>query len=83
MIIGRSTHRSVLCCAGAAMAAALVGGAWSGAVAEEGAPPLLLKGHEADLAGAVFSPDGSKVVTASYDGIARIWDVGAAGAGRH
>ena len=38
------------------------------------APALILKGHTADLAGAEFSPDGTKVVTASSDKTARIWD---------
>ena len=35
-------------------------------------PSVVLKGHEADLAGAEFSPDGSKVVIASSDHTARI-----------
>src|SRR5262245_39437090 len=37
-------------------------------------PAVALQGHTADLAGASFSPDGSKVVTASSDKTARIWD---------
>ena len=32
-------------------------------------------GHTADLCSASFSPDGSRIVTASLDGSARLWDV--------
>jgi WD40 repeat protein/CHAT domain-containing protein len=32
-------------------------------------------GHEADLTNAVFSPDGSKILTASEDQTARLWDL--------
>ena len=40
-----------------------------------GPPPTVeLKGHTADLASADFSPDGAKVITASSDHSARIWD---------
>ena len=35
---------------------------------------LTLRGHEDTVWGAVFSPDGTRVVTASADGTARIWD---------
>jgi WD40 repeat protein len=31
--------------------------------------------HQAEVASAVFSPDGSRLVTASTDNIAWIWDV--------
>ena len=34
-----------------------------------------LRGHEQRLTSAAFSPDGARVVTASYDKTARIWDV--------
>ncbi len=32
-------------------------------------------GHQADLTSAVFSPDGSKILTASEDETARLWDL--------
>ena len=34
-----------------------------------------LRGHGLGVSSAVFSPDGTKVVTASHDRTARIWDV--------
>lgn len=33
-----------------------------------------LEGHGAEVTGAAFSPDGTRVVTSSLDGTARIWD---------
>jgi WD40 repeat protein len=35
----------------------------------------ILNGHESDVTSAHFSPDGSQVLTASYDKTARLWDV--------
>jgi WD40 repeat protein len=35
---------------------------------------LVLRGHTDDVESAVFSPDGKRIVTASLDGTARIWD---------
>jgi hypothetical protein len=35
---------------------------------------LRLKGHEAAVNSAAFSPDGTRVVTASWDHTARVWD---------
>ena len=35
---------------------------------------LILSGHESDVTSAAFSPDGSRIVTASADETARIWD---------
>jgi WD40 repeat protein len=35
---------------------------------------LIFYGHTAEISGASFSPDGSRVVTASADRTARIWD---------
>ena len=37
-------------------------------------PFVELVGHTNTLPSAIFSPDGKKVVTASWDGTARIWD---------
>jgi WD40 repeat protein len=34
-----------------------------------------LEGHTGEVVDAEFSPDGSRVVTASWDGTAKIWDV--------
>ncbi len=34
-----------------------------------------LVGHEDDIASVAFSPDGAQLLTASYDGTARVWDV--------
>ena len=42
--------------------------------AKTGASLLTLKGHTNWVLAASFSPDGSRVVTASYDGTARMWD---------
>ena len=36
--------------------------------------PTILKGHEKGVWGAVFSPDGNQVITASQDETARIWN---------
>ncbi|MFM8893405.1 MAG: WD40 repeat domain-containing protein [Planctomycetia bacterium] len=38
------------------------------------AEPVVLRGHEADVFMARFTPDGTGVVTASADGTARLWD---------
>ena len=35
---------------------------------------LTLKGHQAGVTGAVFSPDGKRLITASSDGAIKIWD---------
>ncbi len=37
-------------------------------------PDAVLAGHTDQVWHAVFSPDGSRIVTASYDGTARLWD---------
>jgi WD40 repeat protein len=34
-----------------------------------------LKGHDDAVWSAAFSPDGKRIVTASWDGTARVWDV--------
>jgi WD40 repeat protein len=43
---------------------------WDAASGQELA---VLRGHEAGVGSAAFSPDGAKVVTASADRTARIW----------
>ena len=35
---------------------------------------MVLSGHDNFVASAAFSPDGSRIVSASFDGTARIWD---------
>jgi WD40 repeat protein/tRNA A-37 threonylcarbamoyl transferase component Bud32 len=35
---------------------------------------MVLSGHAAEVHSAAFSPDGRRLITASYDGTARIWD---------
>jgi WD40 repeat protein len=35
---------------------------------------LRLRGHQARVVTAAFSPDGKKILTASWDGTARLWD---------
>ena len=37
-------------------------------------PFVELKGYTGTLSSAIFSPDGKKVLTSSWDGTARIWD---------
>jgi WD40 repeat protein len=35
---------------------------------------LTLRGHTSNVTSAAYSPDGSRIVTASYDGTAKIWN---------
>ena len=35
---------------------------------------MVLKAHDQSVSSAAFSPDGTRVVTASWDNTARIWD---------
>ncbi|PSM30747.1 WD40 repeat domain-containing protein, partial [Haliangium sp. UPWRP_2] len=42
--------------------------------AKSGSPLATLKGHTNWVLAASFSPDGTRVVTASDDGTARLWD---------
>ena len=35
----------------------------------------ILRGHDGAVSSAAFSPDGSRIVTASCDNTGRIWDV--------
>jgi WD40 repeat protein len=39
-----------------------------------GAPIAVLEGNQGPVTAAVFSPDGARIVTASWDNTARIWD---------
>jgi WD40 repeat protein len=36
--------------------------------------PLILKGHTDSVISAVFAPDSGRILTASYDKTARLWD---------
>ena len=36
---------------------------------------MVLRGHRGNVNSAAFSPDGARIVTASSDNTARIWDV--------
>jgi WD40 repeat protein len=36
---------------------------------------VILEGHKSYVISANFSPDGQKIITASYDGTARLWDI--------
>jgi WD40 repeat protein len=38
-------------------------------------PPRSLKGHTGFISGAMLSPDGTRIISTSTDGTARLWDV--------
>ena len=38
------------------------------------APALVLDAHDSNVTSAVFSPDGSKILSSSFDGTAKVWD---------
>ena len=38
-------------------------------------PPIALRGHGNNVCACEFSPDGSKLLTSSYDGSATLWDL--------
>jgi len=42
--------------------------------AKTGAELLTLKGHTNDVRSVCFSPDGSRIVTGSFDKTAKVWD---------
>ncbi len=44
--------------------------------AETGKPKSVLRGHTNQPTGYVFSPDGSRVATSSFDQTVRVWDAG-------
>src|SRR5262249_756775 len=46
-------------------------GVWE---ADTGKEVVLLKGHQGPVSSVAFSPDGKRIVTASFDRTARIWD---------
>jgi WD40 repeat protein len=51
-------------------------------LANESPLKLTLEGHEGRLTAASFSPDGKRVVTSSWDGSARVWDLDGSGSVR-
>jgi WD40 repeat protein len=40
----------------------------------DGKPLVTLQGHTGPVTGAVFAPDGGRILTASEDTTARLWD---------
>jgi Tol biopolymer transport system component len=60
---------------------AIAPGVWQAWAAPPGEPTLgayaELQGHGGGVSDAAFSPDGQRVVTASFDSTARVWRVGA------
>jgi len=48
---------------------------WDAVTAKEIA---VLRGHDDRVSSAAFSPDGTRIVTASYDNTARVWDAATA-----
>ncbi len=51
---------------------------WDLALADPGAPPLILRGHAADIRGLAFSSDGRWLVTGDSSSVLRLWDLAAA-----
>jgi WD40 repeat protein len=41
--------------------------------------PLVLRGHESIVISAVFSPDGMRIVSTSFDGTVRVWNADGSG----
>lgn len=46
----------------------------NGALQSVGAPKAVLIGHKDGVVDAAYSPDGRRIVTASHDDTARVWD---------
>jgi tricorn protease-like protein len=59
--------------AGGAPVTGLMAGVPFGCVSVR-ATPLVLRGHEGGVTSAAFSPDGERIITASYDRTARVWN---------
>jgi WD40 repeat protein len=60
---------------GFAAALFVLGGVWPARAEEKPILQLDTGGHMAKIKGVAFTPDGSQLVSASYDKVIRVWDV--------